>query len=236
MVFNKVFYYHNILNQYRMTDDKNYIIDPLTAICKVALLDFMNDGTKLAINHHILNIQEYTYSQWIERMKNGDSRRDISNLSIPFIKAIKWYILDNPEKIIMDKTLSDSILTITDFTIKGLYKLQNHTYQSDKSIRIILQYFINLFKSATDGTWNEETVIKTENDHNILTDKIKNNYDPNTINSIAKMLLDAQKIKLSNIDDKTQDDINVLIDCSHKLLINRDAIFIKMMKDINTNL
>ena len=213
-----------------MADDKSYIIDPLTSLCKIALLHFMAEGTKLTINHYVLGIQEYTYCQWIERMKNGDNRRDISNLNIPFLKAIKWYIIDNPEKAVMDEKTQKSIQIITSYAVKGLSKLQNYTYNTDKGIKIILQYFINMLRDALTGNWNEENVVKMENDSSILSDKIKNNYEAHTINSIAKMLEDAGKIT------ELQDDITALIDCSHKLLLNRDVIFVKLMKDINTTL
>ena len=218
--------YHNI----KMVDDKSYIIDPLTSLCKVALLHFMPEGTKLAISHHTLYLQEYTYSQWIERMKNGDSRRDISNLNTPLLKAIKWYIIDDEELAQMDAELTESIKTICNFTIKGLTKLQNCTYNHDTGIKIILQYFINLLRDALNSEWHEDNALKTDPYNSILSDKIKNNFEPHTINSIAKMLSDADKI------ENSPDDISALVDCSHKLLINRDNIFVKMMKEINTTL
>lgn len=213
-----------------MADDKSYIIDPLTAICKVALLHFMPDKTKLAISHHVLYIQDYSYYQWIERMKNGDSRVDISNLNTPIIKAIKWYILEGQEKANLDNETADSIRIIANYTIKGLIKLQHCTYQSDPAIKIILQYFINILNNALCDEWNDLDCVKIDGYNNILSDKIKNNFEPHTINSIAKMLLDADKIENSH------DDINALIDCAHTLLINRDNVFVKMMKEINTTL
>ncbi|XWV26651.1 hypothetical protein QJ857_gp0409 [Tupanvirus soda lake] len=214
-----------------MADDKTYIIDPLTSLCKVALLHFMPGKTKLAISHHVLYVQGYSYYQWLERMKNGDSRIDISNLNTPFLKAIKWYILDDcPEKAAMDKELTNSIRTITHFTILGLSKLQNCTYNNDPAIKIILQYFINLLRDALDNIWSEDKCVKMDNNNNILSDKIKNNYEAHTINSIAKMLSDADKIKNS------QEDVMALIDCAHQLLINRDTTFVKLMKEVNTTL
>lgn len=213
-----------------MTDDKSYIIDPLTSLCKVALLHFMPEKTKLAINHHVLYVQGYSYYQWIERMKNGDSRIDISNLNIPLLKAIKWYIIEGTEKATMDEEMEESIKIITQFTIKGLIKLQNCTYHNDVAIKIILQYFINLLKNALDETWSEDTYVKMDNNNNILSDKIKYNFDANTIISISKMLSDADKM------ENSLEDISALIDCAHRLLINRDTMFVKMMKDINTTL
>lgn len=213
-----------------MTDDKSYIIDPLTSLCKVALLHFMPEKTKLAIYHHVLYVHDYSCYQWIQRKIHGDSRIDMSNLNAPFIKAIKWYIIDNTEKISVDKEFDDSIRTITEFAIKGLSKLQNCTYNTDSAIKIILQYFINMLRDALNNNWNEDNYVKIDGHTNILSDKIKKNFDVQTINTISKMLIDATKMENSH------DDINALVACSHTLLINRDTLFVKLMKDTNTTL
>lgn len=210
-----------------MADDKTYIIDPLTSVCKVALLDFMPDGTKLAIDHHTLRIHEYTYTQWLERMKNGDSRRDISNLNAPFLKAIKWYILDGEEKANIDDELGESIRTIMFFTVKGLKKLQNFTYQDDIGVKIILQYFVNLFTDALNDIWREESIVKINDGNSIVSGQIKNNYNADNIKQIAAMLTDASKM------EKSHKDVQALINCSHELLKNRDAAFVDFMEKIN---
>lgn len=210
-----------------MNDDKMYIIDPLTMLCKLALIYFMPDGTKLSISHHVLHVQEYTCYQWVERMINGDTRRDMSNLYAPLIKVIKWYVLDGPEKIIMDETLKNAMNIIVNFCIKGLQKTQNVTYEKDMNMRITLQYFINLLRDASNGIWNEDNIVKMIGENNILSDKIKNNYDSKILNSIAKMMVDANDIHNSQNND-------ALVDCIHKLLLNRDEEFVKTMKEFNT--
>ncbi len=209
-----------------MADDKNFIIDPLTCLCKVALLHFMPEKTKLAISHHVLYIQGYSYYQWLERI--GHNRIDISNLNTPLLKAIKWYIMDSDDKVSLDIETNNNIRTITNFAIMGLIKLQNCTYYNDLAINIILQYFINMLSDALENKWDETRCISIEKNNNVLSDKIKTNFDAQTINSIAKMLTDAEKIKNSN------DDVIALTDCAHRLLINRDTNFVKLMREFNT--
>lgn len=213
-----------------MSEDKNYIIDPLTTLCKLALMHYMPEGTKLGISHHVLHIQESGYLQWMERMKNGDTRIDTSNLDIPLIKAIKWYILDDKEKVELEEETESSLDIIASFSIKGLRKLQNHTYKNDKNIRIVLQYFINLLNSALFGSWKEENVIKIESENNLLSDKIKHNFENGMIHTIAQMLKDAENPKNS------QKDIEAIVDCIHNLLKNRDDAFVKLMREANTTL
>lgn len=216
-----------------MTDDKSYIIDPLTILCKIALLHFMPEKTKLAIFHHVLYVDDYSCYQWLQRTIRGDSRIDMSNLNISLLKGIKWYILDGDEKINMKPELEINIKTITKFAIKGFKKLQNHTYATDNAIKIILQYFINLLTDAMGNNWKEETYVKTDISNSILSDKIKNNFDPEIVKAIADILNNADKLESNK--DKTED-IAALVNCAHDLLIIRDKSFVKLMKEINTTL
>jgi hypothetical protein len=214
-----------------MIDDKSYIIDPLTTLCKLALLNFMPEGTRLSISHHILYIQENSYMQGTLRMINRDNRKDIANLHTPLLKAIKWYILDTDEKVVFnDEKVSQSVKIIASYAIKGLKKTQTTTYSSDSCMRIIFQYFVNMLNNALNDTWSEDLIIKNHIDGSILTDTIKKNYDTQTINTIAKMLNGADQ------PNNVQPNINVLIECIHKLLINRDIEFTNLMKEINTTI
>lgn len=224
-----------------MSDDKNYILDPLTCLCKVALLHFMPEKTKLAIGKHVLIIQTNNYVQWFERFINGDERKDISNLNNPFIRAIKWYILDGPDKAVMDDGTAESIKIITHFAILGLFKLQNCTYNDDLTIKIVLQYFMNILRDALDGVWKDNTVVKFD-DRNIISERIKYNFDSDNIKSISSILLDAAKNidpdKKCSDEEKTkkqQENVMTLVKCANDLLETNDNIFVDLMKTINTS-
>lgn len=209
-----------------MCDSKNYVVDPLTVLCKIALLYFMSEGTRITIGHHVLCLQEYTYYQCLERTINGDKRIDISNLNTPFIKAIKWYIIDCKVNANISLETRNIIHNITNYTIKGLEKMQKTTYHHDICIQIILQYFINMLRHAVEGTFDETQYVIGEID-SLMDDTIKNNIDVNTLSSIAKFLEDAEH--------ETIDNTHILIECAHRLLLNRDTNFVKLMRDVIIN-
>jgi hypothetical protein len=198
------------------------IIDPLTCLCKLAVLHFMPSKTRIAITNHVLHIQQYSYYQWIERKINRDSRADISYLNSPIIKYIQWYILDDT----LDPDIIRTMKNIAKYAVLGLIKLRDDTYQDDLGIRIILQYFINNIESAMDEVLDSSQIIGVDKD-NIISDDIRTDYEPDIIHSISKMLSDAD-----NQTDKNN--VNALVDCIHKLLINRDTNFVKLMEDVNT--
>ncbi len=96
-------------------------------------------------------------------------------------------------------------------------------------MNILREKIIATLKDSLENIYDEKKCIKNDH-HNILSDKIRNNYEKQTINSIAKMLDDANSIKNS------QDNVDALVNCVHKLLNNRDATFLKLMQDFNTTL
>ena len=183
-----------------MSDEKNCIMDPLTVLCKLALIYFMPDGTKLSINHYVLHLQEHTYYQCIERIINGDSRKDISHLYPPILKAIKWYILESDEQVQMDDQMKKDMMIIVKYSIKGLQKLQENTYENDVSVKLILQYFVNLLRDASNGIYSDDNTLKIIGETNVLSNTIKNKYNPDVIKSIANMMKDADK----NTQQKSQ--------------------------------
>lgn len=209
-------------------DDKNYIVDPFTCLCKIALLYFMPIGTKLSINHHVLHIQKPTSYQWIERLKNRDAGSDISHLNVPFIKAMKWYVLECDERMEMSNETRKGILLICDYAILSLKKLQTSTYENDYPVKLILQHFVNMFNNAIKNKWDDEMCMDPQSEEGILTDKIKNNIDENKIKSICTSLTDAGQ------ETNTPNEIDAYVECIHKLLNDRDISFVQMMRNINT--
>lgn len=202
------------------------LMDPITVLCKLAVLYFLPEGTKMSIGPNLLKLQETGYFQWVERMSHGDTRHNISNLDIPIILAIKWYILDTESQ---DENVNQSFKTIARYSTRGLMKLQKYTYKKDKSIKLILQYLIILLQSALDGTWDNKLIMKYDEDHTLFEEKVRQNFESQIINSIAKMFNDAEQIKHSSKD------VHALVNCVHNLLNNRDDDFAKIIDEINMN-
>ena len=212
-----------------MSEDKTCIIDPLITLCKVALLYFMPPKTRLSFSNNMVHIQENTYFQWAERMKNGDSRIDLSNLNAPFYYAMRWYVIGGDDKVPMDNNTHESIKKIAHIAVKGLIRLQTNTYHEDLFIKLTLQYLINMISMALDDVWDESYCVIPIDMNSILVDKIKNSFEPNVVKSIAKMLSDADEI------ENSIENIKTLTDCVHNLLTIRDKDFSSMIQKINSH-
>lgn len=204
------------------------IMDPLTTLCKIALLHFMPEGTKLAINERLLCIQQVNNYQWLERTVNGDKGIDLANLNHPLMHVIRWYLVDNDEKVTLDEQTFDSIQEITRYAIKGLIKLQTATYKHDLAVNIVIQYFINLLNDSLNNIWKHSECILQEVIVDDLIHSVKKNYDPPIIRYIAQMFLEADK----NIHSKNS---LIIINCVHQLLVTRDTQFNYLLQNSNNS-
>ena len=75
--------------------EHNVIIDPFSCLVKLALLRFLDTGTKISINQNSLFFNSPTYIQGIVRFLYGDNREHLHNLYLPIQKCVEWYWNDS---------------------------------------------------------------------------------------------------------------------------------------------
>lgn len=76
----------------------NVVLDPYTAVCKLALLDFYPEGTKLVIEDNDLTFSRPTSAATVWRSicslfvdTQSYSRNSLFNLRKPIARAVTWY-------------------------------------------------------------------------------------------------------------------------------------------------
>lgn len=210
-----------------MSEEKIIMIDPLICLCKLALLSFMVNGTKLRITNHHIDIEEEWSLQGIIRMMNGESRHDISHLNSPIMNCLKWYVIEKNDMI--DENTYLSIVNIVKHSISGLELLRTITYKNDKSINIIIKYFTNTMKMAIYGKWDNELVVHSE------TSKFEEKFfrekgvDTHFINTISSLLTQANDMILQ----QKKEMVCPIIDCIKKMLEEKDNQHTSLIKTIN---
>ena len=74
-----------------------YVLDPLTTLCKLALLNFYPEGTKFVIEQNELSFSQPTSMATLLRSvrslydAKGYSRESLCHLRRPLIRAVQWY-------------------------------------------------------------------------------------------------------------------------------------------------
>lgn len=177
-IFNKIFY---------ETENNNSIIDPMTCLIRVSLLEFKPQNTKLSIKNNKITYNDPNVLQGTIRWTNGDNREDIHNIYNPIIKALNWYEPDNPD-----------IINIVKFTVKGLEKLKS-SYNDNSIIAHSIQYYITYIKQNFKTKKDKEKYVET-NTIFIQLKELWNDREINIINNIILELADNKKDNKSLIE------------------------------------
>jgi len=182
--------------------NKEQLLDPLSTICRLILLNFKPPLTKISIHNHALILQEPEMNQSIIRYLYGDSRSDISSLYFVFIRFIHWYIINNE---------NSYIKKLTKYVCSALKILQN-TYKFDNAV-LTLQYYINLLQFSINNIFNDDLLPNCIEDKenelcNLLDyDKIKNLWTALKIKDICE-LYDKCFETINSDDSYKQNKIN----------------------------
>ena len=147
--------FDNLFNM-NMSNDKNFIIDPLTCMIRLAMLSFKKHGTKISILDNKISFNEPSLLQGTIRWSQGDNRDDLHNLYRPILKSLEWYDLSKSE-----------IENIFKLSIKGLDKLKA-AYKDNSTII----HSLELYKKLITDKMNSSEIIHQNNNDNIVVNKI----------------------------------------------------------------
>jgi hypothetical protein len=186
---------------------KNYLLDPLSVIIKLAIISKKQIGVKISISNNILYIQEVGIFQSIVRYYFNSSKNDLNFLYNPINIACKFFL---------NKQLEYPIENLFKCALNGLQKIKD-TYKKYPLIIICINYYCdlitdalnkkneNLFKDEISEYYTDE-LIKKLNDY-WTPDKIKlvlemSNYiyiNDTTVNSIKCL-----EVFMNEVDLNTQ--------------------------------
>lgn len=78
-------------NQMNVSAHKNLILEPLSCVFKLCLLQYKEPGTKLSVHNNKLTFNEPSMAQGFFRTWYGHRREDLHNLYHPLRQCIAWY-------------------------------------------------------------------------------------------------------------------------------------------------
>ena len=150
------------------------ILDPMTTIFRLCLLNFKKVGTKISIYPNKVSSQDAGIFQGMIRWSNGDQRNDLHKLETPIKKSLIWYI---PE-------IDSNLKYIFKLASKGMIKLQK-SYEAGTA-RISLEHYSNLINTSINQS-KLSSDIDTDED-NILYIKIKDLWSKRQIQIMYDLL------------------------------------------------
>ena len=202
------------------------ILDPLTTLIKICLLNFKETGTKLSINYNKISFHSPDLFQGPTRWRNGDNRLDLHNLCNPIERSVEWY--DCKESYI------EIIFTMA---INGLKKLKN-SYNGIENSNIVcdaLSHYITILedklkqdKSQDDRLKEEKINFLTQNENNI-NKSLRNMWENDEISIISNLLLLAKSRRHCQ-------DITYIINSIECLVNEKDNILHEIILKYTTSL
>ena len=165
---------------------KNIILEPISCIVKLIILNYKEAGTKGSISDNSIDFYEPSQYQGLLRNFNGDGREDLHNIYNPILKCIEWYPPDNDIKYKYFYTKC----------IEGLEKLIT-SYDRDSTISRTLDLYCKTLKDALNG---QKVDINNE-DESPLLDTLKDFWKKEEIELIYSLfqIIDVNEIEVERI-------------------------------------
>lgn len=163
---------------------KQLILEPLSCVLKLSLLQHKQLGTKISVINNSLQFHEPSFLQGLTRSLGGDSRHDLHNICHPIIKCLEWY------------PLSEYPLFYEEVK-KGLEQLKK-SYEENSLINHTIEHYMGLVSGKTHEKLDDNAVVSglkdmwSEKELDILKtmiEHINETGDKDSISILEKMLV-----------------------------------------------
>ncbi len=135
--------------------EKNSILDPLTCMARLAILQFKELGTKISVGNNKISYNNPDFLQGPTRWTLGDNREDLHNVYNPIKKTLLWYNIRSRE-----------IRGLCEYAVKGIKKLRA-SYNINSTINHTLNLYILEIESAIDKIECANSKVDYLNTHEI---------------------------------------------------------------------
>ena len=179
---------------------KQFILDPLSVIIKLAIISHKPVGTKISICNNLVGIQENGIFQPIVRFMLQNTKEDLHFLYNPIELACKHFLSDT------FTAKMPNIKHLFECALYGLSKL-DQTYKSSPTIVLCLHYYSNLILNHLNKPHNSK-LFKPDTMSLLYTGLLVTKLTSKWTNVKLQMVLDLNEYLISN--DNSEDNLNGL--------------------------
>ena len=203
--------------------EKNSILDPLTCMVRLAILQFKEIGTKISVGNNRISYNSPDFLQGPTRWTLGDNREDLHNVYNPIKKTLLWYNIKSRE-----------IRGLCEYAVRGIKNLRE-TYTVNSTINHTLNLYILELEVAMKESALSNSKVNYLNPENI--------DSSNTLQKMFTELWTKQEIfivfnLLKEIDDAFEADdelkTDALIQSLDKILELKETNVHKFITETST--
>jgi hypothetical protein len=202
------------------------LLEPLTCIIRLAMLNFQEIGTKIAIYNNRISSQHPNIMQGAKRWVYGNKRNELHHLYKPILISLKYY----------DRSNQSDISTIFDYAVGGLENL-TQTYSEHEND--IVCHSIKLYREILSATKKNkqarvdvETQLREDDITLPLYEQFNQLWNERLISIIAALLQEAEDAK----DTGEEDGLNALLNAIDQLLQTKENSSVKLINTFALNL
>ena len=206
---------------YNKSNDKSnsQVLDPLSSLIRLSLLNYKPIGTKLSFYNNTIMFQEPNFLQSAKRWTSGDNRTQIHNLYNPIFKIHQWYDIKQPEFIFILKKAKSGLKNL----------IQCYDYDSST-----IAHSINYYIETIDNILNNNIKsTELENTTDVYSLKLKDLWSEREIQIIHLLLLDIDEKYTS---ESKFNNIQSLINAVEQILIGKDTFVYNIVNKLSTSL
>ena len=193
-------YYNMVINTVYYRNKKSIILEPLSSIFRLILLNFKPVGTKISIINNSIKYNLPGFSQGILRNINGDGREDLHNLYNPLMKSLEWYSIE--------KNKNEIYINYYEKSIQGLQSLLE-SYGKDTIIHHTINHYIKMIQD----TLKLQNIDKLDIEESPLLDNMKDFWKEEEVETIYQLFQLIENINNNNEKEvyiKVIDDILIM--------------------------
>ena len=193
-------YYNMVINTVYYRNKKSIILEPLSSIFRLILLNFKPVGTKISIINNSIKYNLHGFSQGILRNINGDGREDLHNLYNPLMKSLEWYSIE--------KNKNEIYIYYYEKSIQGLQSLLE-SYGKDTIIHHTINHYIKMIQD----TLKLQNIDKLDIEESPLLDNMKDFWKEEEVETIYQLFQLIENINNNNEKEvyiKVIDDILIM--------------------------
>tara|TARA_B100000963_G_C22520224_1_gene622696 strand:+ start:110 stop:829 length:720 start_codon:yes stop_codon:yes gene_type:complete len=200
------------------------LLEPLTCIIRLAMLNFQEIGTKIAIYNNRISSQLPNIIQGATRWVYGNKRNELHNLYKPILISLKYY----------DRSNNMDVSTIFDYAVGGLEKLAQ-TYSEHEND--IVCHSIKLYKDILSATKknkhariNIENQLKEDDITLPLYEQFNQLWNERQITIISALLQEAEDC------EEEPEEVNSMLNAIDQLLQVKENSSVKIINTFALNL
>jgi len=200
----------------KMLNIRNFLLDPLSVIIKLAIIGHKSVGTKLLIQNNVIYFQEPGIFQSVCRIFFNSNRTDLQYMYNPIQIACQFFL----SKEFVQKT--PRIKNLFSCAQNGVKKLME-TYKNCSIITLCLNYYLAIITNHVDQKFND-TIFYKDGMTSLYTTEIIISLNEQWSDEKIKLVLDIisflMKDSLASNNVKSLENIMENIDNSTKIILN----------------